>query len=813
MQDTSYYGHSTNVAVPTPSPRRIPDVPDDVGSFMEHLNDPYYDLRSGRKNANSVESYHLDDKTHHHAASYGGYSGKGSDSDAGSQLYILHSRTSAIEFEDESPYPEVRAATSSTDDSSMPASTFRMWFLGLFYTILISGLNQFFSLRYPSVFITAVVAQLTALPLGKGLEYLLPTTRFNTFGYVWSLNPGPFNIKEHVAITVMANVVMGGVYCADVILTQRFFYQQSVPFSYQITLVLSTQLLGFSLGGMLRRFVVWPASMIWPGALVNAALFNTLHKNYGKKEGSHISREKFFCIALACSFVWYWIPGYLWTGLSVFNWVCWIAPNNVVVNGLFGSMSGLGMGLLTFDWAMISYIGSPLVTPWWSEANTTVALVVIFWVICPIIYYTNGFFTKFLPVSSFTAFDNTGNPYDPTAIVLNGTFNEAMYAAYSPVFVSSTLALAWGAAFASFSSVIVHTFLWYRHDIARRFNSSLRDEKDVHSRLMAKYPEVPHWWYGVIGVCSVVLLGVAIHLFPTQLPLWGMFTGIALTIVLSVPLAMIQAITNQQIGLNILHEMIAGFMLPGRPIANMIFKAIAYIGTAQAILFAGDLKLGHYMKVPPRVMFAAQTVAAVVSCFVVIGVQETMFANIVDICTPHQKDGFICASTHTFASASLLWGAIGPRRLFGPDGIYRPLLWFFLIGFIAPIPFYVLSRRFPLSIWRYVNIPVFFAGVGAIPPATGLNYASWAITGFVFNFLVRRNHFRWWMRYNYILSAALDAGVAISLVVIFFSVQYPKGGFNINWWGNTVWQNTADALGTPANVLKPGETFGPSSWS
>jgi hypothetical protein len=49
--------------------------------------------------------------------------------------------------------------------------------------------------------------------------------------------------------------------------------------------------------------------------------------------------------------------------LGWFNWVCWIAPNNIVVNNLFGYVSGLGMGFLTFDWAMISYFRSPLVIP------------------------------------------------------------------------------------------------------------------------------------------------------------------------------------------------------------------------------------------------------------------------------------------------------------------------------------------------------------------------------------------------------------------------------------------------------------------
>ena len=113
------------------------------------------------------------------------------------------------------------------------------------------------------------------------------------------------------------------------------------------------------------------------------------------------------------------------------------------------------------------------------------------------------------------------------------------------------------------------------------------------------------------------------------------------------------------------------------------------------------------------------------------------------------------------------------------------MLWFFAAGALLPIPCYFLARRFPLSFWRYINIPVGFAGVGAIPPATGVNYASWGLVGFIFNYLIRRFRFAWWMRYNYILSAALDAGVAIGMIVIFFTVRFPKGGFEIEWWGNT----------------------------
>ena len=142
------------------------------------------------------------------------------------------------------------------------------------------------------------------------------------------------------------------------------------------------------------------------------------------------------------------------------------------------------------------------------------------------------------------------------------------------------------------------------------------------------------------------------------------------------------------------------------------------------------------------------------------------------------------------------------------------MLWFFLIGTLLPIPFYYLARRFPRTVWRYINIPIMLLAVGDVPPVNGINFASFTIVGFVFQWFTRRYHFRWWLRYNYPLSAGLDAGVIIGMFVIFFSLQMrSNGGINLNWWGNSVWANTADAQLVPLKTLVPGEIFGPNKWS
>jgi hypothetical protein len=63
-----------------------------------------------------------------------------------------------------------------------------------------------------------------------------------------------------------------------------------------------------------------------------------------------------------------------------------------------------------------------------------------------------------MPMSTFTIFDNTGMPYNVSAVTTNTLFDPEKYKAYSPMYVSTVLAMYWAVAFAGFTSIIVHTF-------------------------------------------------------------------------------------------------------------------------------------------------------------------------------------------------------------------------------------------------------------------------------------------------------------------------------------------------------------------
>lgn len=53
-------------------------------------------------------------------------------------------------------------------------------------------------------------------------------------------------------------------------------------------------------------------------------------------------------------------------------------------------------------------------------------------------------------------------------------------------------------------------------------------------------------------------------------------------------------------------------------------------------------------------MFWGQVAGTVVAGTVQLGVQAWMFTNIEDMCSTHQKDGFICPGTEVFGTASII---------------------------------------------------------------------------------------------------------------------------------------------------------------
>uniref|UniRef100_A0A251US25 Putative oligopeptide transporter, OPT superfamily n=1 Tax=Helianthus annuus TaxID=4232 RepID=A0A251US25_HELAN len=143
---------------------------------------------------------------------------------------------------DNSPIKQVALTVPTTDDPSLPVLTFRMWVLGTFSCVLLSFLNQFFWYRTEPLSITAISAQIAVVPLGQLMAAKVTDRVF--FKGSWcefTMNPGPFNVKEHVLITIFANSGAGTVYAIHVVTGVKIFYKQHMSFFVSLIVVITTQ--------------------------------------------------------------------------------------------------------------------------------------------------------------------------------------------------------------------------------------------------------------------------------------------------------------------------------------------------------------------------------------------------------------------------------------------------------------------------------------------------------------------------------------------------------------------------------------------
>lgn len=146
------------------------------------------------------------------------------------------------ENDDVSPIEEVRLTVSNHDDPTLPVWTFRMWSLGLASCVLLSFLNTFFMYRTEPLVISMISVQVATLPIGRFMERALPTSSFRVPGLGrLSLNPGPFNMKEHVLISIFANAGSGAAYAISILDIIKAFYQRNISFWASWVLVITTQ--------------------------------------------------------------------------------------------------------------------------------------------------------------------------------------------------------------------------------------------------------------------------------------------------------------------------------------------------------------------------------------------------------------------------------------------------------------------------------------------------------------------------------------------------------------------------------------------
>ncbi|KAL7750897.1 OPT superfamily [Sorochytrium milnesiophthora] len=693
----------------------------------------------------------------------------------------------------------IKALLPTTDDVNIPSLTFRVWLLGTIMCLVMGYINQLLTFRNNATLLNPYLAVLLSYPIGRFLAAVLPTARFHLplLGEC-SLNPGPYSAKETILIYIMASTGAGGIYGTDNLFVQKYYYNMDIGAWAGIGFLLATMLSGFGIAGVLHRYLVRPAHMMWPSALPQIALVRSFHQsdysdkdpNVGENGRRHMSRLRFFGLALLGMSIYEVIPTVFAPALQGFGILCLFSTDRVLQ---MVSSPILGVGALSFglDW---NYIGGVAINyPWWVQVNSFVGTVILAWIITPLAWRYNWLGNPPLvdPLNTVRMFNSTGDAVGATDLVDPTTHTLMLdaYEAQKPFWIGEYFAITYMTSFTTFAAALSHTIAWYGKDIWARFRASRYEEDDIHCQLIDKYPQVPRMWYNAVFMVPAVLGIVVCHFTDIKMPWYLSLLSIVMSLVVSIPFSLICAITGTGLATNVISEFLVGTIYTGHPIVMMAFKCLSVTVCGAVMTLLQDLKVGHYMKIAPRHVFISQLYSQVISVLICYASLQAWVANPIHVQWVTDPDTYANDAVaskwssqsgyETYYNASLIWGAIGPVRFFFAS--YTPLvIGGFLLGFLMPVATKLAHEYIGGPIpWALINAPImtniFGAGSSQAGPLPSI------ITSFIFQYLVYRYRTKWWQRYNYVMSVAFDVAIVIvNLINVYALADYSPPHWALN---------------------------------
>ena len=600
------------------------------------------------------------------------------------EAFEIHNNTNSMSDQYYAKVAEgyTTAMTPQTDDPDIPALTFRSIFLGTIWAIFLASSNILFSFRTNWFQVPTGLAQLLSYPMGIFLAAVLPKG---------ILNPGPFSIKEHVLIFIIAGSAGGQPYGVDNVITQHANFLMGDP---EVNLwnsfawVAGSQLVGYGVAGICRRFLVKPVSMLWPTVLPNVALFTTLNnvETLADKRSPGLSRSVFFWATFAAIFIWTWLPNYFVSVFGTISVLCFITTNRTA-RFLGSATSGIGLGAISLDWGNISSY-SPIAIPWFATVNYLVGTITWQWIVVPICYYSN-IWGRLAPAPSSAEYSD-GTPFGilnvPYIYSSNGTrmrvsrpnitspaandytrlldqefkLDMAKYEAFKPFVLTEFFAISYFCSFMNIAAIFSHVALWHGSDLVGQTKSAFKQIstdgglEDVHNRLMRAYRDIPEWMYATWLVAFTLIQIAVCQWTPFHMPWWASIMAIAMGVFSSIPIGIVQAITGTQIGLNVITEFVIGLILPGDARAVITFKSLGYNIVIQALNLVSDLKIGHYMHISPIAMVVCQLLGTLIG--ILFNTGGAFY--ILDIMT----------SPQVFHDP--LWNGVGHQTFLNAAGIY-----------------------------------------------------------------------------------------------------------------------------------------------
>ncbi|KAH7340612.1 oligopeptide transporter [Rhizoctonia solani] len=670
-------------------------------------------------------------------------------------------------------------------DDGDPSLTWRSFWIGTVVAGLGAALSQIYIFKPIDVSVSGIFLLLLVYTIGNAWAILLPRPEQFQNRISWLvpiiriLNPGPFGLKEHVVATLIATTAAYGATAVNIF---ALFYNAEVNAITAVLATFSTACFGYGLVGLLRPLTVYPSEMVYWGNLPTVTTFQALHWD----RTATSKRLQLFWSAFGGMAVYEILPAYIFPLLNGFSVFCLASQKastrvRTIFTNLFGGASGnegLGILSLSFDWQYIgsTYMSLPLI----QQGNSWVGYGICYVAILAI-YYSNTWEATSFPMLSTSIFGADGKRYNQTAVfgptfTLNHTALEEHglpHLTGSNVWTNMTAC--W-----SIGGLVAHCIWFWRGYVVESFKQARTGtQPDRHWIAMQRYKECPWWWYIALLILSFFAGLIVIFKGNTTLPWWGFVAPFS---------NLLYARLGNGIATNQLMKMVAGAVHPGKPVANLYFSMWSHDVISTSIGLAGDLKMGQYLKIPPRVMFITQMWGTLLGAFINYAVMASITSSRREVLlNPIGTNVWSGATVQSLNSAAVTWSLAG--ELYGLHGPYKWVPIGLGLGMIPTTVQYFIWKRWPkigpVEVDK-IMLPVIYMYAGWFSSGVNSITTSIIIVGLLSQVWLRRRHPGWYNKYNYILGGGLDGGTQTIVFILSFAVYGASGVERPfpNWWGN-----------------------------
>ncbi|OAA56290.1 peptide transporter [Niveomyces insectorum RCEF 264] len=609
------------------------------------------------------------------------------------------------------------------------------------------------------------------------------------------INPGPWRLKEHAVCAITATSASNASASSMVFAAQNLFYDLPLSAATVVLSTISIGLFGYGLCGILRPIAVWHVESVYWSTLPMVKTLQGLH--WQDVKSSRPLRVFWYSFLFMVAYEFF--PAYIWPWLNSVSIPCLAAMHTTggraaVLTNLFGGAQnneGLGLFSITLDWQYITSFNTSL--PLTLQAHMAIGLFVCY-IVMLAIYYGNGWKSRGLPFMSTSLRNEDGSAYPVSKVFSAGILDESALQKFGIPRLAGSFAYALFIANAAIGALAAHCVFFWGGDTVRAFKD-VRNKKysDPHHAHMAKhYHEVPWTWYVLVLVVSFVLGIIVVTKENITLPVWAYIVSLLVGVFFAPFSTLLYARYGNGIATNNLSKMIAGLAIPGRPVGNMYFAAWSHNVISNAVNLSNDLKIGEYLKIPPRTMFITQIYGTILGAFVNYGVMVAIVTGNRDLLVEGNGDSAWSGATiQSYNTNAASWALA--KYLYQAGTLYQLVPIGLAIG-AGAVALHWLFARFVPSIRGFqlstINLPQFIQFAGYIPYNQSQTCVifSQLIAGFFCQFYLRNYKPRFFKNYMYLVTGAFDGAALFVLFILSFAV-FGAGGRTVpfpSWWGNNV---------------------------